>query len=621
MTRALYIMCGITCYVGSEEAMPILVDGLKRLEYRGYDSVGVCLHQNRALKVLKEAGRVDCLEAFDPKETRACHLGIGHTRWATHGEVTQINAHPHLSSDGAIALVHNGVVENYIAIRDFLITKGYQSISETDTEVFANLIAYHFSKEPESSDRLFSAVRKSLRHVEGTYGIAVIAKEAPDTLVGARKSSPLIIGTSPHAKMLASDASAFVGKAEHVVYLEDGQIAELRPHKVTIHTLDKEPVSPVLSPLILTHQSLQLGDFKHFMEKEIFEQPSVLENGMRGRFSADASTARFGGLNIEPRDLRQVDRIVFLACGSAWHASLVIKNLIEQWAQIPVDVMHASEFRYANSLLEKHTLIVAVSQSGETLDTLEAVREAKRRGYVTLGITNVVGSTLSREVSGGIYQHAGTEVGVASTKAFSSQILVGAMLALYLGRLRHMSHSDGLKWVHELKALPLMVRQSLNQAQRIKEVALKYTHYKHMLFLGRQQCFPIAQEGALKLKEISYIHAEAYPCGEMKHGPIALISEECPSLVIVPHDALMAKSLSNIMEIKARKGPVIALTDAGDAFPQNIADHVLPFPKAHPHLAPLLATIPLQLFAYFIADALGTDLDKPRNLAKSVTVE
>jgi len=616
-------MCGIIGYLGKNKAAPILIDGLKRLEYRGYDSAGIALiKENEPFQVVKQTGRVLGLSKKIDFNKMDATCGISHTRWATHGGVTNENAHPHVSSDGKICIVHNGVIENHNQLRRFLEGKGYSFKSGTDTEALANLIAYNYSLETGNApERLQSAVRKSVVEIEGTYGIAVIASDLPGHMIGARKGSPLILGIGQDEMMIGSDITAFSGRVSNVVYLNDGEVVYIHDNSFQIVTNHAVGVDPVLSELDWKEEETALGEFEHYMLKEIFEQPKALKNAMRGRFSEDLSTAQFGGLNMTPRELRQVDRILFLACGTAWHACLIAEYCIEKYARIPVEVEYASEFRYRNAPLDKNTLVIVISQSGETLDTLEAQREAIRKGYRVLGITNVVGSTIARENDGGIFQHSGPEIGVASTKAFTSQVLITTMLSIYLGRLRDLSYSDGKDIVRALQCLPEKVSQVLEQADHIKRIALKYAEKHDFLFLGRQAMFPIALEGALKLKEITYIHAEGYPAAEMKHGPIALICPDCPTVAIAMKDELYHKSLSNIQEIKARKGAVIAITDAGDDFPEELADDIIQLPKGHEILHPILATIPMQLFSYYTAVARGCDVDKPRNLAKSVTVE
>jgi glutamine---fructose-6-phosphate transaminase (isomerizing) len=616
-------MCGIVGYVGKHKAVSILIEGLKRLEYRGYDSAGVAIHQNGRIEVAKKAGRVANMAKEAAKHHFAGTTGISHTRWATHGGVTDANAHPHLSSDDKIALVHNGVIENYDAIKRFLLTKGYTFRSETDTEVLTNLVAYHYTKEPanEGESRFLEAVRKTLYHVEGTYGIAVICVDAPGEIVAARKGSPLILGVGQDENIIASDVSALVSRTQNVVYLKDGEIVHVTAKDFSITTLDQADVSPVIDKVTWSIESAEMGAHAHFMEKEIFEQAAALENAMRGRFSEDGSTANFGGLNLNAADFRAIDRFVFCSCGSAWHACLVAEHLIERFARVPVEVDYASEFRYRNSPLDPHSLFFVISQSGETIDTLAALREAKRKGYKVMAICNGVGSTIAREADGGIYQHAGPEIGVASTKAFTSQLLISAMFALYVARMRDMSFSDGVQYVNALKATPDLVRRTLEQAPRIREIAKRYAKYNDFLFLGRLSLFPIALEGALKLKEISYIHAEGYPAAEMKHGPIALISEDCPSVFFVPKGEIFNKLVSSMQEIKARNGKIIAIVTEGCELPPGLADEIIPIPDCHEAALPVIATVPVQLLSYYIAVERGCDVDKPRNLAKSVTVE
>ncbi len=616
-------MCGIFAYVGRQKAGGILLEGLKRLEYRGYDSAGLAVADKDKLRVIKKKGRVEVVAAKARRARLQAVMGISHTRWATHGDVNDTNAHPHLSDDSKIALVHNGVIENYASIKKFLESRNCSFQSQTDTEVLASLIAYHYAKEQpeEGKNRFLESVRKSLHHVEGAYGIAVICADYPNEIVGARKGSPLVLGVGNGENMISSDVSAFAGRTQNVVYLDDGQVVLITRDDFSVTTMMDESVQPVINRVDWEIEESVLGTFSHYMEKEIFEQPTSLENTMRGRFSDDGSTAKFGGLNIAARDLRQIDRILFCACGTAWHACLVAEYLIERFARLPVEVDYASEFRYRNAPLDKNTLVFVISQSGETIDTLEALRESKRKGFRTLAFTNVVGSTIARETDGGIYQHAGPEIGVASTKAFTSQILLAAMVALYLGRLRDLSFNDGTEIVKALKKTPGLVSQILDQADKIKAIAEKYADSRDFLFLGRQLMFPLALEGALKLKEISYLHAEGYPAAEMKHGPLALIGPECPTVFIAPKGEIFKKNLANIQEIKARKGPIIAITSTGSDFPEDLADDIIFIPQSHECVTPILAAIPLQLLAYYIARHRGCDVDKPRNLAKSVTVE
>lgn len=616
-------MCGIVGYVGKQKAASILLEGLKRLEYRGYDSAGVAVIQNGHIEVAKKVGRVDNLTKEAKKHQFTGTTGIAHTRWATHGGVTDANAHPHVSSDGKIALIHNGVIENYATIKKFLLEKGFAFVSETDTEALVNLIAYHYQKEPVAPDknRFLESVRRSLMHVEGTYGIAVLCVEEPGELVAARKASPLILGVGDEEYILASDVSALISRTQNVVYLKDGELLHLSPKRFTIITQSEEDVSPIVDKVTWSVEATELNGYTHFMEKEIFEQPAALENTMRGRFSADGSTAQFGGLNATPMEFRQIDRFAFVGCGTAWHACLVAEHLIERFARVPVEVDYASEFRYRNTPLTGNTLFFVVSQSGETIDTLGAMREAKRKGYKVLAINNSVGSSIAREADGGIYQHVGPEIGVASTKAFTSQLMIGAMIALYIARMRDMSFSDGVEYVTALKGAPDLIRRVLQQAPHIKAIAKKYAKYQDMLFLGRLSLFPIALEGALKLKEISYIHAEGYPAAEMKHGPIALISEKCPSVFFAPKSEIFNKLISSVQEIKARKGPTIVITTEGTEIAPELADDVIYIPDCHEAVLPIVATVPVQLLSYYMAVEKGCDVDKPRNLAKSVTVE
>ena len=616
-------MCGIVGYIGRDRAGSIMLDGLKRLEYRGYDSSGMVVSTGKGFEQIKRTGRVVNLEESLEESQLGGNLGISHTRWATHGDVTEANAHPHTSSDGKISLVHNGVIENYTGMKGFLAEKGYTFQSETDSEALCNLIAYHYDKEPKDGvkNSLLEAVRKSLRHVEGTYGIAVICPDFPEELIGARRGSPLIIGIGKGENLLASDVNAITHCTQNVVYLNDNEVVHLKNDNFSISTVSSKSVEAVIHKVDWDTSDAELGDYDHFMQKEILEQPSSLENGMRGRFSDDGSTAVFGGLNLNPQELRQIDRILFLACGTAWHSCLVAEYLIERFARIPVEVEYASEFRYRNAPLDKNTLVIAISQSGETIDTLGALREAKRKGYRTLAINNSVGSTIARESDGGIYQHAGPEIGVASTKAFTSQIMICAMLALYLGRLRDLSYGDGVEIVKALKAVPEQVKKILKLNDKIADVAKKYAQYEDCLFLGRQLMFPIALEGALKLKEISYIHAEGYPAAEMKHGPIALICEDCPSVFLATSGEIFSKSLANVQEVKARKGKVICIATEECAIPDGLANDTILVPECHEIVKPILMSIPIQLFSYHVALERNCDVDKPRNLAKSVTVE
>ncbi len=615
-------MCGITGYVGSKNAVPILLEGLLKLEYRGYDSAGIALLKNGILRVYKKKGRVGTLAEEVRKMNFSANTGISHTRWATHGGVTDANAHPHVSSDGNFALVHNGIIENFENIKNFLLTKGYTFSSQTDSEVLVNLIAYHYSQRTDENteNRFMEAVRKALLHVEGTYGIAVLCRFNDGEIVAARKGSPLLIGVGKNERLVSSDVLGFAGRASNVIYLEDNQIALVTADSCDIVTICNKPINYTVSEIDWNLESADLGNCKHYMQKEIMEQPAVLENAIRGRISDDGSTAVLNGLNMTPADMRQIDRILFCACGTAWHACLVAEYLIEKYARIPVEVEYASEFRYRNAPLDKNTLVFVISQSGETIDTLQALRESKRKGFKTLAITNSVGSTISRESDGGLYQYAGKEVGVASTKAFTSQIAICLLIALYIGRMRDLSFYDGRLIVDAIKSLPSLAAKVLKLAPSIEKIAKKYAHFSDFLFVGRLSEFPVALEGALKLKEISYIHAEGYPSAEMKHGPIALVSPECPTVVLATSDEILPKVVSNAQEIKARKGPIIAITNRPEAF-EGIADDIISIPDAHDCVKAIIATIPIQLLAYYIAVQRGCDVDKPRNLAKAVTVE
>ena len=615
-------MCGITGYVGSKNAVPILLEGLLKLEYRGYDSAGIALLKNGILRVCKKKGRVGTLAEEVRKMNFSANTGISHTRWATHGGVTDANAHPHVSSDGNFALVHNGIIENFENIKNFLLTKGYTFSSQTDSEVLVNLIAYHYSQRTDENteNRFMEAVRKALLHVEGTYGIAVLCRFNDGEIVAARKGSPLLIGVGKNERLVSSDVLGFAGRASNVIYLEDNQIALVTADSCDIVTICNKPINYTVSEIDWNLESADLGNCKHYMQKEIMEQPAVLENAIRGRISDDGSTAVLNGLNMTPAEMRQIDRILFCACGTAWHACLVAEYLIEKYARIPVEVEYASEFRYRNAPLDKNTLVFVISQSGETIDTLQALRESKRKGFKTLAITNSVGSTISRESDGGLYQYAGKEVGVASTKAFTSQIAICLLIALYIGRMRDLSFYGGRLIVDAIKSLPSLAAKVLKLAPSIEKIAKKYAHFSDFLFVGRLSEFPVALEGALKLKEISYIHAEGYPAAEMKHGPIALVSPECPTVVLATSDEILPKVVSNAQEIKARKGPIIAITNRPEAF-EGIADDIISIPDAHDCVKAIIATIPIQLLAYYIAVQRGCDVDKPRNLAKAVTVE
>jgi len=612
-------MCGIVGYIGSREAEPILVEGLRRLEYRGYDSAGLATLTGSHLHLRKKAGRIAELAKYLAEKPAPGCIGISHTRWATHGPASDKNAHPHLSFDGQIAVVHNGVIENYALLKKQLIEEGIPFKSDTDTEVIANLIAKNLNGD------LVDAIRRTLPLLKGTYGLAIINRNQPAILVGARLGSPLVIGVGDGEQFLASDASALVGNTKEVVYLGDHQLAVLRSDVWQVLDADHMRVDATVHPIQATAEAADKGAFEHYMLKEIYEQPEALENAMRGRLSDEDASAHFGGLNIKPRQLRGAERFIFTACGTSYHAALVGEYLFEELARIPVEVEYASEFRYRNPPLERNTIILALTQSGETADTLAALRESKRKGHPTLSLCNVVGSSIAREADGGVYLHAGPEIGVASTKAFSNQVMVLTMLALYIGRMRHLSSLQGTRMLKELRGMPDAIRKTLECHTHVKQIAEKYRGVRNMLYLGRQYLFPIALEGALKIKEISYIHAEGYPAAEMKHGPIALVDEETPSVFLIPTGGVVDKVMSNLEEIKARGGPVIAIASEGDDdILRQIrakADDIITVPQVAEYLQPLVTVVPLQLLAYHAALLRGCDVDKPRNLAKSVTVE
>ena len=616
-------MCGIIGYVGKKAASPILLEGLRRLEYRGYDSAGVAVLDNAKLSLRKKKGKIDeGIARVLKAEPAAGSLGIAHTRWATHGVPSDTNCHPHLDASGKIAVVHNGVIENYNALKQKLIRANHKFKSDTDTEVLAHLIGEHYAKRGgKNGDALAQAVCDALREVIGTYGLAVICTDFPDTIIGARRGSPLIIGIGKHENFLASDANAIVAHTKKVVYLNDYDVATITPERFDVLNLGTDTANVQISQLEFSQEDAARGKHAHFMLKEIYEQPQTILNALRGRLDFEGATAKFGGLNMTAAELRNIDRIVIAASGTSWHAALVGEYLIEELAQIPVEVEFAHEFCYRNAPLEKNTVLLVLSQSGETADTLAALREAKRRGHRALAIVNVVGSTIARESDGGIYMHAGPEIGVASTKAFVSTISILTLLAVHLGRLRNLSAKRALDVLHGLEALPKQIEKILAQNDNLKKVAKKYAKADDFFFLGRGYTFPIALEGALKLKEISYIHAEGYSAAEMKHGPIALIDDKTPTVFLVPQDAMYDKTMANLAMIRARKGPIIALATEGDKAIKKVANDVIFLPPTLDLLNPILASVPLQLFAYHIAVARDCDVDKPRNLANSVTVE
>jgi len=620
-------MCGIVGYIGHRHACDVLLEGLHRLEYRGYDSAGVAIHHDNRISVRKCAGRVQELARLIGTQPPAGTLGIGHTRWATHGGVTDENSHPHFGGNGEVAVVHNGVIENHAVLKERLQALGYVFHSRTDTEVVAHLIAHHLEEQirlggdPADRQTLLAAVQLALKSLKGTYGLGILFRDHPELLMAARAGSPLVVGLGKGEYFLASDASPLRGYTEEVVYLADHELAMLTPTGMELIHRDRGSTPPSIQVLDRVEGDGELGDYEHYMLKEIFEQPTSIENAMRGRLDEDSATARFGGLNLDVRQLRRVDRIVLTGCGTSWHAGLVGEYLIEELARLPVEVEYASEFRYRNPPMKHNTMVFAITQSGETADTLAALRESQRKGHPTLAICNVVGSTIAREADGGVYLHAGTEVGVASTKAFTSQVAVLAQLALYLGRMRHLSFSDGQRIISRLRSIPDLVRRTLACHDAVREVANRYYQANNFLYLGRGYNFPVALEGALKLKEISYVHAEGYPAAEMKHGPIALVDEETPSVFIVPRGAMYSKIMSNLEEVRARRGPVIAIASENDDRISRIADEVIRIPDVEDFLQPLITAIPLQLLAYQVAVLRGCNVDRPRNLAKSVTVE
>ncbi|MEY2440021.1 MAG: hypothetical protein QOI34_1406 [Verrucomicrobiota bacterium] len=618
-------MCGIVGYVGSAQAAPILLDGLRRLEYRGYDSAGVAIVNGDHVQTRKCAGRIAALAKLVAEEPPVGCFGISHTRWATHGRVTDENAHPHFDASGKIALVHNGVIENYQALKEQLLLDGEHNFTtETDTEVLAHLIGsiYQQLNGKDSKARLVNAVRAALKQVIGTYGIAVLHADIPNFIVGARRGSPLVLGVGKDENFLASDVSAIVAHTRDAVYLNDFDIVAVERDRFEISSLAGEAGSYQVSKVEFSAEDIKKGDYAHYMLKEIFEQPDSVRDAMRGRLSLDECTAKLGGLNMTAAELRDVGRVVLTGCGTALHAAMVGEYLIEQLANIPTEVEYASEFRHRNTPMTADTLVFAISQSGETADTLGALRESRRKGYKTLGICNNVASTIARESDGGVYMHAGPEIGVAATKSFTSQLVILTLIGLLLGRMRHLSTAESSRIIEALEALPGQIEDVLKLSDQIKAIAKKYSDASGMLFLGRQFNFPIALEGALKMKEITYLYAEGHPSAELKHGIIALVRPELPSVFIAPTDAVFSKNLNNIEQVKARKGPIIAITSGGGAKRlKGIADDIIEIPAVHEAVSPILGVIPLQLLAYHLAVELGRDVDKPRNLAKSVTVE
>ncbi|MEM9587087.1 MAG: glutamine--fructose-6-phosphate transaminase (isomerizing), partial [Planctomycetota bacterium] len=597
----------------------------KRLEYRGYDSSGVAIHGGDDISVVRAVGRIQALADRIGTTQPTGTLGLGHTRWATHGPAVEENAHPHIGGGGEVVVAHNGVIENFQILKDDLKQKGYSFVSATDTEVIAHLIAEGLKRSPASDNQpnthYVSAVQWAISQLRGTYGLAVAFRDRPDLLIAARFGSPLVIGVGRGEYFIASDASPIAGRTDRIVYLADHQVAVLTADGFSVLHRDQGKVQVDIRPLEVDEDEVNLEGYDHYMLKEIFEQPDSIRNAMRGRLDDQHATAVFGGLNLTPQQLRGVERIILTGCGTSWHSALVGEYLIEEFARIPVDVEYASELRYRNPPIDNNTLVFGITQSGETADTLAALNETKRKGHRTLAICNVVASSIAQAADGGVYLHAGPEIGVASTKAYTSQCCVLAMLALYLGRMRHLSFDAGARIIEELRRLPAAVQQALTCDPQVRGVAEKYKDCTTMLYLGRQYNFPTALEGALKLKEISYIHAEGYPAAEMKHGPIALVDEHTPSVFIVPQGTTYDKVLANMEEVKARGGPVIAVACHDDPQIESLADDVIHIPMVPEFAQPIVSVIPLQLLSYHIALMRGCDVDKPRNLAKSVTVE
>lgn len=613
-------MCGIVAYVGQQEALPIIIKGLKRLEYRGYDSAGVALLDQAGLSIYKKKGKVSELEKhLENSSDIKSKIGIGHTRWATHGEPNDVNAHPHYSSSEKFAMIHNGIIENYEVLKQDLLKKGYVFQSDTDTEVFVKFIEDIYTNNACS---LEEALRLALHKVVGAYAIVLINKEEPDTLIAARKGSPLVIGIGEDEFFLASDATPIIEYTNQVVYLDDYEIAVIRNNKLQVKTIENVATNPYITQLEMELEAIEKGGYEHFMLKEIYEQPKSIADCLRGRLDAASGRLVLGGLRDYMNKFQNAERIIITACGTSWHAGLVAEYLFEEFARVPVEVEYASEFRYRNPVISEKDFVIAISQSGETADTLAAIELAKSKGATIFGVCNVVGSSIPRTTHAGSYTHAGPEIGVASTKAFTAQISVLAMMALKLGYQRGtLPENQYIQLLNELEAIPSKVERALQTNEKIKAIAAEYKDVTNALYLGRGYNFPVALEGALKLKEISYIHAEGYPAAEMKHGPIALIDEAMPVIFIATQDSSYEKVVSNIQEVKARKGKVIAVVTEGDTSVKALADHVIEIPATHEAFAPLVAVVPLQLLSYHIAVMRGCNVDQPRNLAKSVTVE
>lgn len=608
-------MCGIVGYIGPRQAAPILMEGLRRMEYRGYDSAGIAVLNGGGVKVRKAAGKLGVLASEIGNSAPSGTVGIGHTRWATHGAPTTPNAHPHLDQSGRIALIHNGIIENASDLRKVLADRGHTFSSETDTEVLAHLIGEYYAGDLEE------AVASALRDVDGAYGIAVICSDEPGTLIAARNGSPIILGIGDDEYLVASDQSAIVEHTRSVIYLDNGDMAVLTPNGYRVRTLTSRRIDKPVNQIEWDLETIERGGFEHFMLKEIFEQPESIENTMRGHLLEETGNVRVYGLKLSDVEAKAVKRIIITACGTSWHSGIIGKYMLEELARIPTEVEYASEFRYRNPIIEDGTLVIAISQSGETADTLAALQEAKRRGARTLGLVNVVGSTIAREVDGGLYLRCGPEIGVASTKAFTSQVVALAMVTLRFARLKQMSLLEGRRYVEALNRLPSQIEDILSRADEVQELAERFADATNALYLGRGVNYPTALEGALKLKEISYVHAEGYPAAEMKHGPIALIDENMPVIVVAPNDAVYGKIVSNVQEVRARGGKVIAITNPSDTEIRDLAEATFTVPETLDLLTPVLTIIPLQLFSYYVAVRRGCNVDQPRNLAKSVTVE
>jgi glucosamine--fructose-6-phosphate aminotransferase (isomerizing) len=610
-------MCGIVGYIGRNKAINVLIDGLERLEYRGYDSAGITVLENNQLFTRKKAGKVADLKTLLEGNDLKANIGIAHTRWATHGEPNDINAHPHSDNSGNIVIVHNGIIENYKAIKKNLSDKGYFFRSETDSEILAVFISYIYDKVHD----LEESVRLALSEVDGTFGLVVLSTYEPDKIIAARRGSPMVCGVGENEFILASDTSAIIKHTRNVIYLSDNEMITISYDGIRTKTIDNEITNNEIQHIDFDISQIEKGGFEHFMLKEIYEQPQTVQDAFRGRLQVNEGTVRLGGLRPVADVLKNAKRIIFTACGTSWHSALVGEYIIENLCNISVEVEYASEFRYRNPVIYPDDVVIAISQSGETADTLAALREAKKKSATVLGVVNVVGSSIARDTDAGVYIHAGPEIGVASTKAFTSQLTVLILIAIYIGRMRGITLPDGLKITKALSELPKKIEEVLNTADEIKAIAKEYCKARNFLYLGRGYNFPVALEGALKLKEISYIHAEGYPAAEMKHGPIALIDENMPVVFIATKDEIYDKVISNIEEVKARKGKVIAIATEGDEQIKEYANHVIYIPETLPMLTPILSVIPLQLLAYYIAVELGCNVDQPRNLAKSVTVE